>query len=91
MKRALITGANKGIGFEVAKQLLQKGFYVYIGSRDKKKGQEAVEKLRAEGLVNTEAIQIDVTDELSVQHARTELGKKIGALDILINNAGKEL
>ena len=91
MKRALITGANKGIGFEVAKQLLQKGFYVYIGSRDKKKGQEAVEKLRAEKLVNTEAIQIDVTDELSVQHARTELGKKIGALDILINNAGKEL
>jgi len=91
MKRALITGANKGIGFEVAKQLLQKGFYVYIGSRDKKKGQEAVEKLRAEGLVNTEAIQIDVTDELSVQHARTELSKKIGALDILINNAGKEL
>jgi NAD(P)-dependent dehydrogenase (short-subunit alcohol dehydrogenase family) len=55
MKTALITGANKGIGFEVAKQLLQKGFYVYIGSRDKKKGQEAVEKLRADGLVNTEA------------------------------------
>jgi NAD(P)-dependent dehydrogenase (short-subunit alcohol dehydrogenase family) len=88
MKTAFITGANKGIGFEVARQLLQKGLYVYIGSRDQKKGQEAVEKLRAEGLVNTEAIQLDVTDDLSVQHARTELGKKIDALDILINNAG---
>tara|TARA_R110002020_G_scaffold63170_4_gene168858 strand:- start:2540 stop:3310 length:771 start_codon:yes stop_codon:yes gene_type:complete len=88
MKTAFITGANKGIGFEIAKQLLQKGFYVYIGIRDKSKGQEAVGKLKAEGLVNTEAIQIDVTDEQSVLHARTELGKNIAALDILINNAG---
>lgn len=88
MKTAFITGANKGIGFEIAKQLLQKGFYVYIGIRDKSKGQEAIGKLKAEGLVNTEAIQIDVTNEQSVLHARTELGKNITALDILINNAG---
>jgi len=88
MKTAFITGANKGIGFEIAKQLLQKGFYVYIGTRDKSKGQEAIGKLKAEGLVNTKAVQIDVTDEQSVAHARTELGKEITTLDILINNAG---
>lgn len=88
MKTAFITGANKGIGFETAKLLLQKGFYVYIGTRDISKGQEAVGKLKAEGLANTRAIQIDVTDEQSVLHARTELVKNISTLDILINNAG---
>ncbi len=88
MKSALITGANKGIGFEVAKQLLQKGFYVYLGSRDLKNGLEAVEKLKSEGLTNLEAIQLDVTDENSVKIARIEIGKKRETLDVLINNAG---
>ncbi|ARS35659.1 SDR family oxidoreductase [Pontibacter actiniarum] len=88
MKSALITGANKGIGFETAKQLLQKGFYVYLGSRDLNKGLEAVEKLKSEGLTNAEAIQLDVTDESSVKAAREDIGKKSGALDVLINNAG---
>ncbi|GEP93343.1 NAD(P)-dependent dehydrogenase, short-chain alcohol dehydrogenase family [Chitinophaga terrae (ex Kim and Jung 2007)] len=88
MKKALITGANKGIGFETAKQLLQKGFYVYIGSRDLKNGISAVEKLKAEGLIHTEAVQLDVTDERSVKMAREEIGKKTTVLDVLINNAG---
>ena len=88
MKKALITGANRGIGFETTRQLLQKGFYVYIGSVDLKNGLEAVEQLKAEGLINTEAIQLDVTDENSVKTAREEIGKKTEALDILINNAG---
>lgn len=88
MRSALITGANKGIGFEVAKQLLQKGFYVYIGSRDKQKGLEAVEKLKAGGSANVEAVQIDVTDDNSVKNARTEIGRKTDVLDVLINNAG---
>jgi len=88
MKTALITGANKGIGFETAKQLLQKGFYVYIGSRNLEKGLQAVEKLKAINLTNVEAIQIDVTDDNSVKNARTELGKKTEVLDVLINNAG---
>ena len=88
MKSALITGANKGIGFETAKQLLQKGFYVYLGSRDLNKGLEAVVKLKSEGLANAEAIQLDVTDESSVKAAREDIGKKSGALDVLINNAG---
>ncbi|RCR67881.1 SDR family oxidoreductase [Larkinella punicea] len=88
MKRAFITGANKGIGLETAKQLLKKGFYVYLGSRDKQRGIEAVEKLKAENLTNVEAIQIDVTDENSVKNARIEIGKKSSVLDVLINNAG---
>lgn len=48
MKTAFITGANKGIGFETAKQLLQKGFYVYLGSRNLENGIKAVQKLKAE-------------------------------------------
>lgn len=88
MKKVFITGANKSIGFETAKQLLQKGFYVYLGSRSLENGQKAVEQLKAEGLTNVEAIQIDVTDDNSVKNARTEIGKKTEVLDVLINNAG---
>jgi NAD(P)-dependent dehydrogenase (short-subunit alcohol dehydrogenase family) len=84
MKSALITGANKSIGFETARQLLQKGYYVYLGSRDQQRGLEAVEKLKAEGLHNVEYIQLDVASEESVNAARA----KITSLDVLINNAG---
>jgi NAD(P)-dependent dehydrogenase (short-subunit alcohol dehydrogenase family) len=88
MKRALVTGANKSIGFEVARQLAQKGIYVYLGSRNLENGIEAVSKLKAEGLGNVEAIQLDITDDESVKNARIEIGKKTKVLDILINNAG---
>ena len=88
MKKVLITGANKGIGFETAKQLAELGFYVYLGSRDKKRGTEAVEKLKELGLTNVEDIEIDVADIASVKQARAELEAKIEALDVLINNAG---
>ena len=88
MKSALVTGANKSIGFEVARQLAQKGVYVYLGSRNLENGIAAVNKLKAEGLNNVEAIQLDITDDESVENARTEIGKKTKALDILINNAG---
>lgn len=88
MKTALITGANKGIGFETARQLLQEGFFVFIGSRSLENGLEAVKKLNAEGLLHVEAIQLDVTDDRSVRHAREEVGKKTQVLDVLINNAG---
>ncbi|RUT69529.1 SDR family oxidoreductase [Flavobacterium cupreum] len=87
-KSVLITGANKGIGFETAKQLLQKGFYVFVGSRDLKNGRDAVAKLKSEGLIHAEAVQLDVTDQKSVKIAREEIGQKISELDILINNAG---
>jgi NAD(P)-dependent dehydrogenase (short-subunit alcohol dehydrogenase family) len=88
MKKALITGANKSIGFETARQLLSKGYYVYVGSRDLENGQQAVDKLKAEGWNQAQAIQIDVSDQESVNAARMEIGKKTGVLDALINNAG---
>ena len=88
MKTVLITGANKGIGFETARQLLRKGYSVFIGSRTLENGLEAVKKLNEEGLTHAEAIQLDVTDNRSVQNAREEIGKKTAVLDILINNAG---
>lgn len=88
MKSALITGANKSIGFEAAKQLVQKGFYVYLGSRNLKNGLQAAEQLKAQGLNNVEAIQLDVTDDNSVKNARAQIGKKTQVLDVLINNAG---
>ncbi len=88
MKKVLITGANKSIGFETARQLLQKGYYVYLGSRNLENGLEAVEKLKAAGLNKVEAVQIDVSDDESVKAARVEIGKRTESLDVLINNAG---
>lgn len=88
MKKALITGANKGIGFETARVLLQHGYYVYLGSRNLENGKSAVEKLKAVGLDQVEAIMLDVTDEQSVQNARETIGSKTEVLDVLVNNAG---
>ncbi|MCC4227892.1 SDR family oxidoreductase [Zunongwangia profunda] len=88
MKKVLITGANKSIGFETARQLLQQGYYVYLGSRSIERGNLAVEKLKDEGLINVELIQLDVNNSASADTARIELGKKTEVLDILINNAG---
>jgi len=88
MKKVLITGANKSIGFETARQLLQKGFYVYLGSRSLEKGEEAAKQLKAEGLSHVEAVQLDVTNHDSVKAARATIGQKTEVLDVLINNAG---
>ncbi len=88
MKTALITGANKGIGYETAKQLLENGYFVYIGSRNIENGESAVQQLRALGFENTEAIQLDVADAASVAEARLSVGNKTEVLDVLINNAG---
>ena len=63
MKTALITGANKGIGFETAKQLAELGYFVYIGSRDKAKGIQATEKLKASELRNALVTNNLVIDE----------------------------
>ena len=88
MKTVLITGANKGIGFETAKQLAQSGYFVYLGSRNKIKGLEALEKLKALGINNVDCIEIDVTNIDSIKSARKELEGKVKQLDVLINNAG---
>lgn len=84
MKTVLITGANRSIGFETARQLLQQGYYVYLGSRELQKGQQAVQQLQAEGLNQVEAIEIDVDNIDSIKAARS----KVSSLDVLINNAG---
>jgi len=88
MKTVLITGANKGIGFETARQLAQLDYFVYLGSRDKIKGLDALEKLKASGLDNVDCVEIDVTDIDSIKKAKQELESKIDVLDVLINNAG---
>ena len=88
MKTVLITGANKGIGFETAKQLAQSGYFVYLGSRDKIKGLEALEKLKVLGINNVDCIEIDVTNINSIKSARKELESKVKQIDVLINNAG---
>ncbi|MBW2963030.1 SDR family oxidoreductase [Mesonia aestuariivivens] len=88
MKTVLITGGNKGIGFETAKQLGKLGYDVYIGCRNKKRGQEAVENLKKLKGSSVDWIQLDVADSTSIEQAKIELASKIGSLDILINNAG---
>jgi NAD(P)-dependent dehydrogenase (short-subunit alcohol dehydrogenase family) len=88
MKTVLITGANRGIGFEVARQLAQLGHFVYMGSRDLERGRKAKQNLEACGIRNVEVVELDVTNIDSIQKAKRTLEDKIEKLDILINNAG---
>ncbi len=85
---AFITGANKGIGLETARQLAQAGYHVFVGSRDKCNGDQAVAQLHAEGLTDVELLLIDVADERSVQQAHDDLARRTDRLDVLVNNAG---
>lgn len=86
-KVALITGANKGIGLETAKQLGRLGITVLVGSRDLARGQEAAEVLRGIG-VDARAIKLDVVNQADRAAAAELIEKDFGHLDILINNAG---
>ena len=86
-KVAFITGGNKGIGLETARQLGKLGITVVVGSRDAAKGKEAVEKLRKEGIA-AEALHFDVTRAADHKTARDYFQSRYGKLDILINNAG---
>lgn len=86
-KIALITGANKGIGFETALKLGQQGVTVYIGARDEQRGKTAVGSLEASG-VDARFIQIDLEDYSTVNRAAEILEREHGHLDILVNNAG---
>jgi len=86
-KIALITGANKGIGFETARQLGQKGFTVLVGARDRQRGQKAVDILISEK-INAQLIEIDPSNSDSIQKAVTAVESQFGLLDVLINNAG---
>lgn len=84
---ALVTGANKGIGFEVARQLGQAGVHVIIGAREDDRGRMAVSELGSQGLV-AQSVRLDLTDEQSIADAATTITQEHRKLDILVNNAG---
>jgi NAD(P)-dependent dehydrogenase (short-subunit alcohol dehydrogenase family) len=85
-KTALVTGANKGIGFEVARQLARQGFRVFLGARNEKAGRAAAEKLREDGDVIF--LKIDISDANSIRAAAEDLSRQNDRLDVLVNNAG---
>ena len=86
-KTALITGGNKGIGFETARQLAGSGYRIWLGCRDRHRGQTAVEQLLAQGH-DVRLLMIDVTTDESVRAAAEHVHGEDGRLDVLINNAG---
>ena len=86
-KIALVTGANKGLGFEISRQLAKLGIKVILGARDSVKGQQAADKLKQQGL-DVDFHQLNVTDVASIEATRDDLEKHFGKFDILINNAG---
>lgn len=86
-KTALVTGANKGIGFAIAQGLGAQGFRVALGARDDKRRESAVEQLRADG-VDAFGVALDVTSDSSVAAAAAEIERRAGGLDVLVNNAG---
>ena len=87
MKIALVTGANRGLGFETSKQLARKGFKVYMASRDEQKGKMACELLKAEGL-KVESLVLDVTKTKDIRNIVDNLKSKNEIPDIIVNNAG---
>jgi NAD(P)-dependent dehydrogenase (short-subunit alcohol dehydrogenase family) len=86
-KVALITGSNKGLGFEMSRQLAQQGFTVLIAARKLQAAEEAAMLLKNDGL-KAEAIVLDIGDSDQIQAATQEIDGRFGKLDVLINNAG---
>ena len=87
---ALITGANRGIGLETARQLGLKGMYVFLGSRDLGRGRAAAENLKAQGIA-VEAVELDVTRSETIGVAVEIISRRFGRLDVLVNNAAVAL
>src|SRR5580693_8768000 len=81
---ALVTGANKGIGLQIAKDLAKRGLTVLVGSRDLANGETAAKNVGEDA----HAIQLDVTDAVSIAGAAERILKEFGRLDVLVNNAG---
>jgi NAD(P)-dependent dehydrogenase (short-subunit alcohol dehydrogenase family) len=86
MKTVLVTGANKGIGREVARELAGKGFHVFIGARNADAGRKAVDEIAKQGKATF--LEVDVADNASVTAAEREFSKSADHLDVLVNNAG---
>jgi NAD(P)-dependent dehydrogenase (short-subunit alcohol dehydrogenase family) len=87
MKTVLITGANKGIGYEVARQLARRGFHVFVGAQEPGAGRKAADQIAKQGGKAT-FIEVDVADNASVKDAAREFAKIADYLDVLVNNAG---
>ena len=87
---ALVTGANKGIGKEIARQLAAKDVFVLMAARDRQRGEAAVRELQSQGLT-VEFLHLDVTSQPTIDSAAAEIERKYGRLDILVNNAGLAL
>jgi len=86
-KIALVTGANKGLGFETSRQLALKGIKTFMGARDISKGVSASKKLKDQGL-DVECIELDITNSNHIKEVKQYFEKHYGKLDILVNNAG---
>ncbi|RYF32365.1 MAG: SDR family NAD(P)-dependent oxidoreductase, partial [Cytophagaceae bacterium] len=87
-KIALISGANRGLGLETARQLARDhGFTVLLGARDEAKGMAAQSELQGEGL-DAHFVALDVTDEDSIAKAARLIAQEYGLIDVLVNNAG---
>lgn len=87
IRTAIVTGANRGIGLEVVRQLAQRGIHVVLGARDLAKGEAAATPLLQAGLTVLPR-QLDITDQHSINRLLTEVTNEFGYLDILVNNAG---
>ena len=88
-KIALVTGANKGIGKEIARQLAGLGMTVLVGARDTERGEKAAAELRADG-TDVRFLRLDVADDASVAAAAGAIDSTFGRLDVLVNNAGQQ-
>jgi len=86
-KTALVTGANKSIGYETARRLGEAGYRVWLGSRDRERGEAAAAELRQKGH-DVRVLEIDVASDASVEAAATRVLQEDGRLDVLVNNAG---
>jgi NAD(P)-dependent dehydrogenase (short-subunit alcohol dehydrogenase family) len=84
---ALVTGSNRGIGFEIAKQLAMKKIEIILTCRNSDNGEAAVKRLARDGVKNVVAMELDVTKQVSVDNLLDKVEKTFGRLDILVNNA----
>src|SRR3954468_2577450 len=86
LRLALVTGANRGIGLEVSRQLAQRGYLVLLTARDAAKAHKAAERLESDGKV--ESLCLDAADPRSIEEAAAHVESRYGFLDVLVNNAG---
>ncbi|WP_329581566.1 SDR family NAD(P)-dependent oxidoreductase [Kitasatospora sp. NBC_01250] len=84
---ALVTGANRGIGLQVARQLAERGMTVLLGARDPERGRAAADEVRATG-ADAHPVALDVTDPATVRRTPSWIEERFGRLDVLVNNAG---